>query len=232
MENDKLTVVFRIEIALLLDESGKISMEKMDRLVMLIANLQNSGIKTIVVSSGAIVLGSEKLGLSAVPVNPTDKQVAAAVGQAELISCYESSFDYYNQVVAQVLLTSDIIDYPGRMENARNAFITLLNMDIIPVVNENDPVSTCDIELDDNYPLALIVAQIVRADFIVVKLEGESKYMIVGDRKYPATIVDAEEGLKLNISGIRAMRSEYQTGKGSFPATYSDINVARSAVFE
>ena len=226
MVNDKLTVVFRIEIALLLDENGSISMEKMDRLVMLIASLQNSGIKTIVVSSGAIVLGSEKLGLSAVPENQTDKQAAAAVGQAELICCYESSFDYYNQVIAQVLLTSDIVDYPERKENARNAFNALLEMDIIPVVNENDPVSTCDIELDDNYPLALIVAEIVSADFIVVKIDSESRYMIVGDRKYPATIVDTEDGLKLDISGIRAMRGEYHTGKGSFPLSFNDIRVA------
>lgn len=231
MGNNKLTVVFRIEIALLLNEDGSISMEKMDRLVMLIANLQNSGIKTIVVSSGAIVLGSDKLGLPAVPEDPTDKQAAAAVGQAELISCYESSFDYYNQVIAQVLLTSDIVDYPERKENARNAFRALLDMDIIPVVNENDPVSTCDIELDDNYPLALIVAEIVRADFIVVKLDSESRYMIVGDCKYPAIIVDTEEGLSLDVSGISAMRCEYHMGKGSFPASLNDIKVGLPAVF-
>lgn len=226
MKDDKLTIVFRIEIALLLNESGGISMEKMDRLVMQIANLQNSGIRTIVVSSGAIVLGSEKLELPGVPENPLDKQAVAAVGQAELISCYQSSFDYYNQVIAQVLLTSDIIDYPERKENARNAFAALLDMGIIPVVNENDPVSTCDIELDDNYPLALIVAEIVGADFIVVKLDMESRYMIVGDRQYPATIVDAENGLAPDFSAISAVSGNYHACKGCFPASFNDIQVA------
>ena len=86
-------------------------------------------------------------------------QATAAVGQAELIRWYQRFFDDYNQIIAQVLLTSDIIDYPQRVENTRNTFNTLLEMSIIPIINENDPVSTSDIEFDDNYPLALIGSQ-------------------------------------------------------------------------
>lgn len=226
MDSDKLIIVFRIEIALLLNEDGSISMEKFDRLVMLIVNLQNSGKRIIVVSSGAIVLGSEKLGLSGIPKNLPDKQAAAAVGQAELISCYESSFDYYNQVIAQVLLTSDIINYPERKENARNAFKALLDMDIIPVVNENDPVSTCDIELDDNYPLALIVAEIVDADFIIVKMDKGSQYMIVPGCDLPSRMVDAEKGIAFDISEIHNLIAAGGCVTGKFPASLNDIKVA------
>ncbi|MCK7582103.1 MAG: hypothetical protein MZV65_45175 [Chromatiales bacterium] len=114
-----------------------------------------------------------------IPTTSLEMQAAAAVGQAELIRWYQHSFDDYNQIVAQVLLTSDIIAYPQRVKNTRNTFNTLLDMSIIPIINENDPVSTADIEFDDNYPLALIVAEIAQADFIVIKMEMNGKYLIV-----------------------------------------------------
>jgi len=227
MEKEReLTIIFRVEIALLLDQRGGISSEKMDRLVMLISNLQNSGIKTIIVSSGAIVLGAERLKISPVSISLTDKQAVAAVGQAELISCYEACFDYYNQISAQVLLTSDIVNYPERRENASNAFKALLEMNIIPIVNENDPVSTCDIELDDNYPLALIVSEIVSADFIIVKLDTESKYMIVPGRNFPARIVDADKGMALELTEMCSIINAGGSETGKFPASLSDIMVA------
>lgn len=225
MGKESITVVFRVEIALLLNSQGGISSEKMDRLVMLISNLQNSGIKTIVVSSGAIVLGSEKLGLASPPTDLPDKQAAAAVGQAELISFYESYFDYYNQVTAQVLITSDIISYPERKENAGNAFRAMLDMGIIPVVNENDPVSTCDIELDDNYPLALIVAGIAGADFIIVKQDTESKYLIVGAGDLPARLVDSEKGLIPDINEMFNLPGRNGSARGGFPASLREIRL-------
>lgn len=139
----------RIEISALLGANGKISNKKMDRLAMVITNLHNSGKHILVVSSGAIVLGAEKLKLHQIPVELIDMQATAAVGQAELIRCYQRFFDDYNQIIAQVLLTSDIIEYPKRVENTRNTFNTLLDMNIIPIINENDPVSTSDIEYED-----------------------------------------------------------------------------------
>lgn len=226
MKEKELTVIFRIEIAMLLDHKGVISSEKTDRLVMLISSLQNSGIKTIIVSSGAIVLGSEKLGMKNVPDNLPDKQAAAAVGQAELISCYQACFDCYDQVSAQVLLTSDIVNYPERSENARNAFKALLEMNIIPIVNENDPVSTCDIDLDDNYPLALIVAEIVSADFIVVKMDKGSKYLIVPGSNFPSRIVDAEKGMAFDLAEIYNQIATAGCEIYKFPASLDDIMVA------
>ena len=169
----------RIEIATLINRDGKINRRKMDRLAMVLTNLHNSGKLVMVVSSGAIVLGSEKLKLPKVPDNQLEMQAVAAVGQAELIRWYQHFFDEYNQIVAQVLLTSDIIHYPQRVKNTRNTFNTLMDMNIIPIINENDPVSTADIEFDDNYPLALMVAKIARADFIVIKMDMNGKYMIV-----------------------------------------------------
>lgn len=199
MGSKKQTIVVRVEISTLLGKNGKISNKKMDRLAMVITNLHNSGKHVLVVSSGAIVLGAEKLNLHQVPGDQINMQATAAVGQAELIRCYQRYFDDYNQIIAQVLLTSDIIKYPERVENTRNTFNTLLDMSIIPVINENDPVSTTDIEFDDNYPLALIVANIAKADFIVIKMEMNGKYLVVPGSNHAAMLVDGETELQERI---------------------------------
>jgi glutamate 5-kinase len=198
----KQTIIVRIEISAMINRDGKLNRRKMDRLAMVLSNLHNSGKQVLVVTSGAIVLGAEKLKLQNIPGNQLEMQAVAAVGQAELIRRYQHFFDDYNQIVAQVLLTSDIIRYPQRVKNARNTFNALLEMSIIPIINENDPVSTADIELDDNYPLALLVAKIARADFIVIKMELNGKYMIVPRGKRPAQIVDGETELQEKLESF------------------------------
>jgi len=204
MEKSKrqFRIVVRIEITTLMDRDGKINRRKMDRLAMVLSNLNNSGKQILVVSSGAIVLGSEKLKLISIPHSKIDMQALAAVGQAELIRSYQRFFDEYGQIVAQVLVTSDIVDYPSRIENTRNTFDMLLSMNIIPIVNENDPVSTTDIELDDNYPLALKVANIARADFIVIKSETNGYYSIVQGKDHPVVMVENEISLQEKIEDL------------------------------
>lgn len=196
----------------------------MDRLAMVITNLQNSGKQVLVVSSGAIVLGAEKLKLHNLPDNQLDMQATAAVGQAELIRLYQRSFDEYSQIVAQVLLTSDIIDYPQRVENTRNTFNTLMEMSIIPIINENDPVSTSDIEFDDNYPLARIVAKIARADFIVIKMETNGKYLIIPGKLIPAFVVDGETELQEKLESLCQLFIPGEVAdEVFFPPTIGDI---------
>jgi len=224
MGKRKQTIVVRIEISTLLGHNGKISHRKMDRLAMVITNLHNSGKHVLVVSSGAIVLGAEKLKLQSIPDGLIDMQATAAVGQAELIRWYQRFFDYYNQIVAQVLLTSDIIEYPQRVMNTRNTFNTLLDMSIIPIINENDPVSTSDIEFDDNYPLALIVANIVQADFIVIKMETNGKYLIVPGARHSALVVDGETELQEKIDSIcQVIVPGELNGDNSFPPSIGEI---------
>ena len=224
MGKRKQTIVVRIEISTLLGSNGKVSHKKMDRLAMVITNLHNSGKHVLVVSSGAIVLGSEKLKLLQLPNGQIDMQATAAVGQAELIRCYQRHFDDYNQIIAQVLLTSDIICYPKRVENTRNTFNMLLDMSIIPIINENDPVSTTDIEFDDNYPLALIVANIVEADFIVIKMEMNGKYLIVPGNRSSAMVVDGETELQEKIdSYCQVMVPGDVHGGSKFPSSIGEI---------
>jgi glutamate 5-kinase len=224
MGKKKQTIVVRIEISTLLGTNGRISSKKMDRLAMVITNLHNSGKHVLVVSSGAIVLGAEKLKLQQIPTEQLDMQATAAVGQAELIRCYQRYFDDYNQIIAQVLLTSDIIEYPERVQNTRNTFNTLLEMSIIPIINENDPVSSTDIEYDDNYPLARIVADIAQADFIVIKMEMNGKYLIVPGTKHKAMLVDGETELQEKIdSYCQVLIPEEKNEPSQFPHSIGDI---------
>ncbi|MBN2480737.1 MAG: glutamate 5-kinase [Bacteroidales bacterium] len=224
MPGRKYTIIIRIEISTLINRDGKINRRKMDRLAMVLTNLHNSGKNVLIVSSGAIVLGSDKLKLQQLPENPVDMQAVAAVGQAELIRYYQQFFDDYNQIVAQVLLTSDIISYPQRVENTRNTFKTLLSMNIIPIINENDAVSTADIEIDDNYPLALIVATIARADFIVIKMELNGKYMIVPKNYNKGIIVDGEIELQEKIDALCTVTiPDNQKEKPEFPGSIGEI---------
>ncbi len=224
MGGERLTIVFRVEISLLTGCDGKIRPEVMDRLAIAVANLRNSGKDVLIVSSGAIVLGCDKLGTGTIPETKLEMQAAAAVGQTELISCYQSYFDDYNQIIAQVLITSDIIDYHERIVNARNTFDTLLAMNIIPVINENDPVSTADIDLDDNYPLALIVAAIAGADMIVVKNDQNGGYLIIRGDNHPARRIDGEAELVEVINSMNESRMENGVASPvSFPKTMKDI---------
>ena len=224
MGKRKETIVVRVEISTLLENNGKINPKKMDRLAMVITNLHNSGKHVLVVSSGAIVLGAEKLKIKQLPDGLLDMQATAAVGQAELIRCYQHYFDDYNQIIAQVLLTSDIIHYPERIENTRNTFNTLLEMSIIPIINENDPISTSDIEFDDNYPLALIVANIVQADFIVIKMDLNGKYLIVPGSNHPAMVVDGETELQTKIDSFcQVMIPGEDNREKHFPASIGEI---------
>jgi glutamate 5-kinase len=220
----KQTIIVRIEISTLINRDGKLNRRKMDRLAMVLTNLHNSGKQIMVVTSGAIALGSEKLKLQNIPDNPVEMQAVAAVGQAELIRWYQHFFDEYNQIVAQVLLTSDIIHYSQRVKNTRNTFNTLMEMNIIPIINENDPVSMADIEFDDNYPLALMVAKIARADFIVIKMELNGKYMIVPRGNHRALVVDGETELQDKLeSFFQVMVPEDKPIEVDFPASIGEI---------
>ncbi len=216
-------IVVRIEISTLSNKEGKLNRKKMDRLAMVVSNLRNSGKHLLVVSSGAIALGCEKLKLEKQPDTLIDMQVTAAIGQAELIRMYQNFFEEYNQIVAQVLLVSDIMENDSRLENARNTFNMLLDMNIIPIINENDPVSTIDIELDDNYPLALNVSRIAQADIILIKLDSNGKYMILTRGSDNKIITNEYELYEKLDEVINSLSDEFMTEK-DFPASIDVIN--------
>jgi len=179
MQNKRMTIVVRVEFATMTNSAGELDMQKMERFIMVVSSLQNYGANVIIVSSGAIMMGARKLGMKGEPTDHIAMQAAAAIGQAELIKMYQLYFDEYSQIAAQILLTNQVMDNPVRLKNAHNTFSRLLEMNIIPIVNENDTVSTQDIELNDNYPLTLNVAKLVDADVMLLKSSESGKYLFI-----------------------------------------------------
>lgn len=138
--------------------------------------MRNQGKEIILVSSGAQGIALGKLGLAEKPKDTKGKQAIAAVGQCELMYLYDKMFSGYNNTVAQVLLTREDIAIPRRKRNIQNTVTTLIEMGIIPVVNENDTVSYDEIEIGDNDNLSAVVADLVDADLLVLFSDIDGLY--------------------------------------------------------
>lgn len=173
---NKNRVVIKIGSSSLTYPTGKMNLNKMDKLTRQIADLKNQGKDVILVSSGAIAVGRDILGYDHKPVEVAEKQASAAVGQAALMRIYQKLFAEYNQKVAQILLTKDILDRDERITNAKNTFEALFQMGIIPIVNENDTVATYEIEFGDNDTLSAIVAKLTSADLLIVLSDIDGLY--------------------------------------------------------
>ena len=217
-------VVFRIEIASLLTENGLIDQKKLGRLAMLCTDLSNGGFKISIVSSGAIVLGSAKLGLPKPPDALNEKQAAAAVGMAELIRIYQTAFDELKQMVAQVLLTTDDFENAKRRQNAKNTLENLMEKSMISVINENDSVSIDDIVLGDNYPLALNVASLTNSELIIIKNIHDDRYLIL-DGFDGSCSKGGEEDIYIAAERCAEKISRNEKCEGIFPKTLTEMSI-------
>ena len=177
---DKKRIVIKIgSSSLQHKESGDLDYTKMDVLVRELCNLRNQGKDVILVTSGAIAVGKKAIGLSKLEQEQGHlgvKQACAAVGQAKLMMIYQKIFAEYNQVAAQILMTKDTIVNDFNRQNAKNTFSELLNMGVIPVVNENDTVATYEIVIGDNDTLSAIVTGLTRADLLILLSDIDGLY--------------------------------------------------------
>lgn len=179
MVNDFQKIVIKVGTSSLTYNNGKINLKHLDNLCKIISDLQNSGKKIILVSSGAIGVGVGKLGLSKRPEDTSKKQALAAIGQCELMNMYGKIFGEYGRVVAQVLLTAEDIHNDTSRKNIQNTFDELLSMDIIPIVNENDTVATTELEgknFGDNDNLSAIVSVLTNADDLIIFTDTDGLY--------------------------------------------------------
>ncbi|MBR1390586.1 MAG: glutamate 5-kinase [Lachnospiraceae bacterium] len=150
------------------EETGKTNYPKMERLVRELCDIHNQGMDVCLVSSGAIAVGRQSIGLTERPDNISTKQACAAVGQARLMMTYQRMFSEYNQITGQVLMTKNtMVDNVAR-KNAQNTLEELFRMGVIPVVNENDTVSTYEMRFGDNDSLSAIVTSLVEADLLIL----------------------------------------------------------------
>ncbi len=175
-------IVVKVGTSTLTHASGSVDLRSIERLARVLADLRGDGYEIILVTSGAIAVGTAKLGLKERPGELRMKQAAAAVGQCRMMYIYDKLFSEYNCTVAQILLTSEDVDDPERAAHLRATFGALLEMGVIPVVNENDSVSSDEIEtgahrvLGDNDTLSAIVAGLCKAQMLVLLSDIEGLY--------------------------------------------------------
>lgn len=172
----KKRIVVKVGTSLLAYDNGMLNLQRMEKLVRVLADLHNSGKEIILVSSGAVAVGMGIIGLKERPGEMVKKQALAAIGQPALIRLYQKFFDEYNKTVSQVLLTRDGIENALRRKNARNTLLELIGMGIIPVVNENDTVITEEIEFGDNDFLSAMVATLVNAELLLILTDTDGVY--------------------------------------------------------
>ena len=145
---------------------------KLEHLVRELCNLRNRGMDVCLVSSGAIAVGRQSLGMTERPRELSTKQACAAVGQARLMMIYQKLFSEYNQLSAQILMTKNTMVNNVNRKNAQNTFNELLSLGVIPIVNENDSISTYELQnlekFGDNDTLSAMVAALVRADLLIL----------------------------------------------------------------
>lgn len=170
------TIVVKVGTSTLSYPNGKLNFQRIDRLCRVLSEIQKSGKKIILVSSGAIAVGAGRLGLTSKPADLEEKQALAAVGQAELMKIYQKLFEAQQQMVAQVLLTKDVVTDAERLTNATNTLKALLEMNIIPIINENDTVATDEIEFGDNDTLSAYVACITHANLLILLSDIDGLY--------------------------------------------------------
>lgn len=215
MENVKNAkkIVIKIGTSTLTHKSGNINIKRFEELIKVIADLKNSGKEIIIVSSGAVGVGAGKLGLRKKPSDIPSKQAIAAIGQCELMYLYDKLFGEYNHNVAQVLLTYSFLTNEKKINNVKNTFSKLLEFNTIPIVNENDTVSTEELEFGDNDTLSAYVADIVNADLLLILTDIDGLYNKNPRENPDAKKIDIVEKIDEKILSIASSTSnEFGTG--------------------
>ncbi len=169
-------IVLKVGSSTLTHENFKMDLRRIEKLCRVLSDLKNMGKEIVLVSSGAISAGVAKLGLDHRPASTEGKQAMAAVGQCELMRIYEHFFSIFGHTVGQMLLTKEVMDSPVAHKNAENTFRTLLGMNCLPIVNENDSISFDEIEFGDNDTLSACVALICKADALIILSDIDGLY--------------------------------------------------------
>jgi len=217
-------IVVKVGTSTLTFEQGNLNLKRIEELVRVLSDIKNSGKQVVLVSSGAIGVGVSRLRLSERPNDIKDKQAAAAVGQCQLMSIYDEFFRRYNQVVGQVLLTKDVITNKIMHENAVNTFDALLNYGAIPIVNENDTVSTYEIMFGDNDRLSAYVANIVDADLLIMLTDIDGLYdknPSEIDAKLISEVQEITDEIRNNAGGVGSNR-----GTGGMATKIAAVEIA------
>lgn len=205
-------LIIKVGTSSLMLPNGKMNLTSIDQLAFTLSALVNQGYEVILVSSGAVGAGSQRLGWKRRPKTISEQQAVAAIGQAELIKIYSQRFNHYNQQTAQVLLTRDIVDYPESRKNVVNTFNSLLELGVVPIVNENDSVAVDELDhqtkFGDNDKLSAIVAGLTDADLLIMLSDIDGFYSSNPNLSPDATLYS-------EITAITPELEAAASGKGS-----------------
>ena len=209
-----MRIVVKVGTSTLAYPTGRLNIQRMERLCKTLSDLKNAGHEIILVSSGAIAMGFGKLNLSERPKDMPGKQASAAVGQCELMYVYDKLFTEYNHIVGQLLITApDIADGGSRKANFHNTMDRLLELGALPVINENDTISTEEIAVGDNDTLSAIVAATVSADLLVLLSDIDGLYDRDPRRDPDAKLIETVPVIDARILSLAGDKgSELATG--------------------
>ena len=228
---DKKRIVVKIgSSSLMHSETGKLDLLKIERLVRALVDIKNSGKEVILVSSGAIAVGKTAIGLHERPDELPVKQACAAIGQAKLMMVYQKLFAEYGTIAAQVLLTKYTMLNPVTRTNAENTFKELLHIGAIPVVNENDTVSTYEIEqvqsFGDNDKLSALVASITEADLLILLSDIDGLYTDDPNKNPDARFINVVDKIDEQLMNMGKNSSGSSVGTGGMSAKLVAAQIA------
>ena len=223
-----MRIVIKIGTSTLAHPTGHLNIRLVEALCKTISDIKNAGHQVILVSSGAIGMGVGKLGLLERPKDIPTKQAAAAVGQCELMYTYDKLFGEYNHTVAQLLITGEDIRSHQRHQNFSNTLNRLLDLGALPIINENDTVSTDEIVIGDNDTLAAYVAESVKAELLILLSDINGLYTADPHKDPDATLISVIEKLDDDIFALAGGSASNQ-GTGGMVTKLQAASIATSA---
>ena len=231
---DKKRIVIKIGSSSLMHENtGRLNLMKIEKLVRILVDIKNSGREVVLVSSGAIAVGRNSIGLQEKPDDLPVKQACAAIGQAKLMMVYQKIFSEYNSLAAQVLLTKNTILNDVSRKNAENTFNELLKLGAVPIVNENDSVSTSEIEqvqtFRDKDRLSAIVASIIGADLLILLSDIDGMYTDDPKSNPDAEFISYVERIDEKLIKMGKSTSSSNVGTGGMAAKVAAAMIATNS---
>lgn len=207
-------------------QTGALDLTKLEILIREICNIKNMGKDVILVSSGAIAVGSRSAGFQRKPKKLEEKQACAAIGQAQLMMIYQKLFAEYGHMAAQVLMTKNTITNDESRRNAYNTFQELLKLDAIPIVNENDTVSTYEMQFGDNDSLSAIVASLVGADLLILLSDIDGLYTDDPRKNPKAELIPVVEKIDNRIENMAGDTVGSDVGTGGMTTKLTAARIA------